>query len=137
MIAIDPDHAQVIADPISGCWIWIGSRSKGYGRLRRPKERRYVAAHRLAYEQHRGPIPDGLELDHLCRTPACVNPQHLEPVTHRENLRRGESPGMQLMRRGQCVRGHDLASAYVRGNGARVCRECRNARMRRRRAMAA
>jgi hypothetical protein len=136
LIAIDPEHAQVIVDPTTGCWIWIGSRDgKGYGRLRRTNERRYVGAHRVAYEQHRGPIPDGLELDHLCRVTVCVNPQHLEAVTHRENLRRGESPGMQLRRRGQCVHGHDLAAAYVRrDNGSRVCRECRNARARRRRA---
>lgn len=74
-------------DPDTGCWIWTGLRSTaGYGRTG-PS----TFAHREYYEKANGPIPDGLSLDHLCRTPACVNPDHLEPVTHAENLRRGNS----------------------------------------------
>lgn len=71
----------------SGCWLWTAATTPtGYGQFRFHDGSR--AAHRLAYEQMVGPIPDGLELDHLCRVRNCVNPDHLEPVTHAENLRR-------------------------------------------------
>lgn len=71
----------------SGCWAWKGSLVGGYGSFFANK--RVVKAHRWSYEQFVGPIPDGLELDHLCRNTCCVNPAHLEPVTHAENVRRG------------------------------------------------
>lgn len=71
-----------------GCWVWTGYRDKlGYGRFSYGEMR--GMAHRAYYEAHAGPVPDGLELDHLCRNPACVRPDHLEPVTHQENIRRG------------------------------------------------
>ena len=63
-----------------GCWLWTAALSHGYGRFGKGG-----AAHRLAWEDRNGPIPEGLVLDHLCRVPRCVNPEHLEPVTHREN----------------------------------------------------
>lgn len=70
-----------------GCWLWTGTRNRGgYGDFRMPEGPR--RAHRLAYENLVGPIPEGLELDHLCRVRNCVNPQHLEPVTRSENARR-------------------------------------------------
>lgn len=73
------------------CWLFQGCTVRGgYGQIRvgnRPNMRS-VYAHRVVYEEMRGPIPEGLELDHLCFTPACVNPDHLEPVTHAENSRR-------------------------------------------------
>lgn len=74
-----------------GCWIWLASKTKGYGALGRRIDGRNVTlqAHRVAYELAVGAIPDGLVLDHLCRNPSCVNPAHLEPVTNAENLRRG------------------------------------------------
>lgn len=71
----------------NGCWLWRHPSENGYGRIR--VNRKTMWAHRIGYELLVGPIPPELELDHLCRVPACVNPAHLEPVTHRENLRRG------------------------------------------------
>lgn len=72
-----------------GCWIWQRTtHSNGYGWAWDSEARRGVMAHRLVYERHRGPIPEGLQLDHLCRVPACVNPAHLEPVTNAENTQR-------------------------------------------------
>ena len=70
-----------------GCWIWkLKPMHTGYGRIHRAGK--YKSAHRAVYEAHRGPVPDGMELDHLCNVRLCVNPDHLEPVTHAENLRR-------------------------------------------------
>lgn len=69
------------------CWIWQGTKiSRGYGRINR--QGRETFAHIYEWEQANGPVPDGLELDHLCRNPSCCNPAHLEPVTHAENMRR-------------------------------------------------
>jgi hypothetical protein len=75
-----------------GCWHWLGSKNKpgGYGRFRIGMAR--IVAHRFSYELLVGPIGDGLEIDHLCCNPGCVNPAHLETVTHRENMRRRKWP---------------------------------------------
>ena len=71
------------------CWEWTGSNDRGYGMFR--LDGRTVRAHRWAWETLVGPIPRGLHLDHLCRNPPCVNPDHLEPVTQPENIRRGHA----------------------------------------------
>lgn len=73
------------------CWLWTGAKTgAGYGMIREVGHGgKMLMAHRVAYELLVGPIPEGLFLDHLCRTPLCVNPAHLEPVTCRENMRRG------------------------------------------------
>lgn len=113
----------------SGCWLWTGAEDgKGYGATRRGVEEgsRVVHAYRWAYEALVGAVPAGLQLDHLCRNTLCVNPAHLEPVTARENWRRGESPSAQRAREAHCKRGHEFTKRntyYWRGK--RICRACR------------
>lgn len=111
------------------CWLWTASTSEkrgGYGQfnLERGAVRK---AHQLAYELLVGPIPDGLELDHLCRRSACVRPEHLEPVTRLENFLRGDHPSAVAHRAGTCRRGHPRipeTTTYKR-NGDRVCLLCK------------
>lgn len=103
------------------CWLWTGYLTpRGYGTytLGSGEDARWASTHRVAYELTVGPIPEGLELDHLCRTPACCNPLHLEPVTGDENMRR--------TRKTYCIRGHrqEGDTVYVSPKGARQCREC-------------
>ena len=80
-------------EPNSGCWLWVGAtNNKGYGMIgqgRRPCKT--LLAHRVTYEAFMGPISEELELDHLCRVRSCINPKHLEPVTHQVNAARGET----------------------------------------------
>ncbi len=72
------------------CMIWLYTHGPGgYGRVLVPSEHKMKLVHRVAYEYIHGPVPEGLELDHLCRTRDCYNPNHLEAVTHKENVRRG------------------------------------------------
>ena len=116
------------------CWLWTAGNANGYGRFSIGGGR-LVASHRFAWELLVGPIPKGLQVDHLCRTPACVNPEHLEPVTQRENCLRGEAPTVQVYRNGRCARGHSMADAYVvPATGANQCRTCNRDRARARRA---
>ena len=100
----------------SGCWEWRGKRDRGYGRFALRTDR-FVPAHRFAYELLRGEIPAGLEIDHLCRNRACLNPTHLEAVTHYVNFVRGESPSARVIRTGLCRYGHERA-------GRRNCPTC-------------
>lgn len=109
----------------SGCWEWSGPLTMhGYGYLSRQKKK--VMAHRATYEMWCGPIPEGLELDHLCKNRACGRPDHLEPVTHRENVRRGDALSGKRSRQTHCHRGHPLSGENLRinKNGSRSCRTC-------------
>lgn len=80
-------EAHTVSDPDTGCWEYQGTKQRGYGRMR-SEDGNHVLVHRRAYELWVAPIPDGLHLDHVCRNPACCNPEHLEPVTQAENMRR-------------------------------------------------
>jgi hypothetical protein len=107
------------------CWLWTaGVDRDGYGRFY--FEGKNLRAHKFAYESLVGSIPEGLHLDHLCRARSCVNPAHLEPVTRKENILRGEGPTAVNARRTQCANGHPLDSAntYYRKDGQRNCRPC-------------
>lgn len=117
-----------VVDDASGCWIWQrGGNGCGYGILR--VGRKSVLAHRHYYEQHVGPIPAGLVIDHLCRNPSCVNPAHLEVVTVRENTLRGVGPAARNAVKTHCPKGHayDDANTHIK-KGTRQCRACDRAR---------
>lgn len=121
-----------------GCWTWLGSTDKGYGLLglKIGGTWRTVKAHRFSYELNVGPIPKGLQLDHLCRNRACVNPAHLEPVDNRTNSLRGQSPVALNARATHCPKGHEytpdntIVKATRCGLG-RECRQCGRERQRR------
>lgn len=115
---------------VGDCWEWTGEIDKdGYGRGWVPELGRIRLAHRLLYEAHRGPIPAGLQLDHVCRNRRCVNPDHLEPVTQQENIRRSDGVQAINARKTACHNGHpfDEANTYVCPRGRRECRICRTA----------
>ena len=108
-----------------GCWPWIGTaKGNGYGMIVHNGVR--WLAHRLAYELQVGPIPSGLQIDHLCRNRGCVNPAHMEPVTNRENGLRGISPAAEHARSTACPRGHpyDASWAGRYGHRRRGCLRC-------------
>lgn len=130
--------SHVSVDERTGCWNWLGAlTTKGYGRLQLKRYRIYYA-HRVAWMiLARRKIPEGKQLDHLCRNRKCANPAHLEAVTSRENTIRGEHPIARQVRQTACIYGHefDKENTYVNPtNGERHCRVCAALRQKRRRA---
>lgn len=115
--------SRLIIDP-SGCILWTGSINNcGYGRITANGQSRYV--HRLVWELFVGPVPDGLQLDHLCRVRHCANVAHLEPVSPRENVLRGDTFAAAYALKTHCPHGHEYTPANTKINrGRRFCRTC-------------
>ena len=117
--------------PVTGCWLWTAAvTARGYGRGYVTADRSRMV-HILVFEETRGPVPEGCELDHLCRVTGCCNPDHVEPVPHVINVRRG---ALGAVRRAMthCIHGHPLSGSNLRiGNdGKRACNECARRRTR-------
>lgn len=121
------DRMYSIVD--TGCWEWLGARDqKGYGGVSVGRKR--LKAHRYIYEMLKGFIPKGLELDHTCRNRACVNPEHLEPVTHKENMIRA----IPFRIKTHCKHGHEFTEENTYTHyGRRQCRICNANRTRKHR----
>lgn len=132
---LDDLLAKAIPEPNSGCMLWLGAINQfGYGRVG-IKGRRTVA-HRAVYEMACGPVPDGLDLDHLCRVRCCVNPAHLEPVTRQVNAARGICGKVTAARqrsKTHCPHGHAYGgeNLFITNEGHRECRTCMRARSQR------
>ena len=116
-------------DPVKGCWLWMGGTRRGYGAFW--YKGRTVQAHRVSYELYVGMISKDLDLDHTCRVRHCVNPAHLEPVTNKENVLRGEGHTAVNARKTHCPKGHPFTGPnLVLISGKRRCRQCKNAHAR-------
>lgn len=116
-----------------GCWVWLGKPANtGYGQIGFDHPKRVTRnAHRVVYELLVGEVPEGKQLDHTCRNRLCVNPEHLEPVTQRENLLRGSGIPARNAAKTHCINGHELVegSYWSYGSrGGRQCKECHYAR---------
>lgn len=113
------ERLEAKVDRVGECWEWQGSKDRGYGLIR--VQGRTRKAHREAYRIHRGDIPEGKDLDHLCRNKSCINPDHLEPVSHQENVRRERAA------RPTCPKGHPRSpeNLMVKAvDGSSQCRVC-------------
>ena len=106
------------------CWEWTAAKQFGYGQIRWGD--RLTHAHRVSYELFVGPIPGGHQIDHLCRNRGCVNPEHLEPVTQAENIRRGEGASARNARKTHCPKGHEYTpdNIYTHMGKWRMCKAC-------------
>jgi hypothetical protein len=130
----EEDSVWLRVEKSEDCWEWRGAMFRnGYGRFDRRGPRRICMAHRLVYEYVKGPIPEGLDLDHLCRNRRCVNPDHLEPVTRRVNLMRGETLIRANAKKTHCRNGHAFTPENLSPEfpGRRVCLICRTANKKR------
>lgn len=117
---------RISPEPNSGCWLWTGpdgGHARQYGRAW--FNGRLMPAHRAVLSAMCIAVPDGLEPDHTCRTPCCVNPDHLEMVTHQINTHRSTSPIAANVLKTHCKNGHELAGSNLMiSRGKRCCREC-------------
>jgi hypothetical protein len=128
--------AKISPEPMTGCWLWTGAMcgsDTAYGQT--SIDRKKILAHRVVYEVFKGAIPAHFHIDHLCRQRSCVNPDHLEPVTSRENTYRGTNFMADMFDQTHCKRGHELSgdNLYL-WHGHRHCRACNTERKRRTRA---
>lgn len=120
---------KVSPEPNSGCWLWLGKihEENDYA-VFSVGHSRHNQAHRWIYVRLIGPIDPALELDHLCRVRSCVNPSHVEPVTRRINVLRGESPAAKHAVKTRCPQGHPYSPENTyRYRISRYCRVCRDA----------
>ena len=123
MNTLDRFNEKFVMEPNSGCWIWTAALyAHGYGAFY--YQNRVRLAHRVAYYLFKGEIPEGYELDHLCRVRCCVNPDHLEVVTRRENLLR--SP-ITPVNRTHCPSGHEYTTdnVWLDQKSGRRCKICK------------
>lgn len=123
---LPPNIASKIDDEhLEACWEWIAAKTNGYGVVQH--NGRLQRAHRVVYELLVGSIPEGLELDHLCKNRGCVNPLHMEPVTGIENNARSDSMSALHARQTHCKRGHEFTTnnTYLRSRGNKIERFCR------------
>lgn len=141
-MGLDRDVARFrkyVQPQANGCHLWTGAKAgRGYGVFgvgsRLDGSRRQVYAHRWSYVRAHGPIPEGLTVDHLCNTPACVNPEHMVLATQYENSMRGTCVAAVNKRKTHCPAGHayDKQNTYIDATGGRHCRACGRASAHRR-----
>lgn len=128
-VTVEERFWRRVAKTEDGCWEWLGGCDKdGYGQMsvRRNGKQKCYRAHHLAYSFSRTPIPAGAQLDHLCKNPRCVRPEHLEVVAPSENNARSSSPSALNAKKTHCVHGHEFSASNTRidKHGHRRCRIC-------------